>query len=154
MHLHVLTPSFPTRRASDLALQPSVQADARVGRLLARRPEERDAEPHLRHRLAQPEAARRAPPPDGGGRQARPSQAGRRDGPVPPSAGGARQRLLAPARLYHLARAGGVYAPRDRRCGRSEEHTSELQSLMRISYAVFCLKKKKPIEIKTTTSHN
>src|SRR3546814_7192138 len=30
--------------------------------------------------------------------------------------------------------------PRD---GRSEEHTSELQSLMRISYAVFCLKKKK-----------
>src|SRR3546814_5210304 len=32
---------------------------------------------------------------------------------------------------------GGVY-----RIGRSEEHTSELQSLMRISYAVFCLKKK------------
>src|SRR3546814_3962576 len=29
---------------------------------------------------------------------------------------------------------------------RSEEHTSELQSLMRISYAVFCLKKKKQIE--------
>src|SRR3546814_2446037 len=28
-------------------------------------------------------------------------------------------------------------------CKRSEEHTSELQSLMRISYAVFCLKKKK-----------
>src|SRR3546814_2206827 len=36
--------------------------------------------------------------------------------------------------------------PRHRRCldgRRSEEHTSELQSLMRISYAVFCLKKKK-----------
>src|SRR3546814_5457141 len=32
---------------------------------------------------------------------------------------------------------------------RSEEHTSELQSLMRISYAVFCLKKKKPM----TTHH-
>src|SRR3546814_3393557 len=30
----------------------------------------------------------------------------------------------------------------DSRSGRSEEHTSELQSLMRISYAVFCLKKK------------
>src|SRR3546814_4677603 len=29
---------------------------------------------------------------------------------------------------------------------RSEEHTSELQSLMRISYAVFCLKKKKTLE--------
>src|SRR3546814_3897773 len=32
---------------------------------------------------------------------------------------------------------------------RSEEHTSELQSLMRISYAVFCLKKKKKIKITT-----
>src|SRR3546814_10501083 len=31
---------------------------------------------------------------------------------------------------------------------RSEEHTSELQSLMRISYAVFCLKKKKKIQTK------
>src|SRR3546814_5729459 len=34
-------------------------------------------------------------------------------------------------------------APRRRVRRRSEEHTSELQSLMRISYAVFCLKKKK-----------
>src|SRR3546814_5801601 len=34
---------------------------------------------------------------------------------------------------------------------RSEEHTSELQSLMRISYAVFCLKKKKT---KSITHHN
>src|SRR3546814_1011755 len=36
--------------------------------------------------------------------------------------------------------AGGVDIPA---VARSEEHTSELQSLMRISYAVFCLKKKK-----------
>src|SRR3546814_4165181 len=36
--------------------------------------------------------------------------------------------------------------------GRSEEHTSELQSLMRISYAVFCLKKKK--HHNTNTTHN
>src|SRR3546814_8493953 len=36
----------------------------------------------------------------------------------------------------------GGYSLR-RSAGRSEEHTSELQSLMRISYAVFCLKKKK-----------
>src|SRR3546814_9393801 len=35
--------------------------------------------------------------------------------------------------------------------GRSEEHTSELQSLMRISYAVFCLKKKNK---KTNNTHN
>src|SRR3546814_2590347 len=34
---------------------------------------------------------------------------------------------------------------------RSEEHTSELQSLMRISYAVFCLKKKKNKPIQTTS---
>src|SRR3546814_15183810 len=34
---------------------------------------------------------------------------------------------------------------------RSEEHTSELQSLMRISYAVFCLKKKKKYSTKSTT---
>src|SRR3546814_8580300 len=34
--------------------------------------------------------------------------------------------------------------------GRSEEHTSELQSLMRISYAVFCLKKKTQIELIST----
>src|SRR3546814_1851983 len=33
---------------------------------------------------------------------------------------------------------------------RSEEHTSELQSLMRISYAVFCLKKKQTTQDKTT----
>src|SRR3546814_2920444 len=33
---------------------------------------------------------------------------------------------------------------------RSEEHTSELQSLMRISYAVFCLKKKKEEETRST----
>src|SRR3546814_8713013 len=36
--------------------------------------------------------------------------------------------------------------PSGRATGRSEEHTSELQSLMRISYAVFCLKKKKKQE--------
>src|SRR3546814_4070023 len=35
---------------------------------------------------------------------------------------------------------------------RSEEHTSELQSLMRISYAVFCLKKKKNKKSNTTRS--
>src|SRR3546814_7667202 len=58
---------------------------------------------------------------------------------------------FAMARIYHrrsTCRPGkakgrtrgprGVQSP-----GRSEEHTSELQSLMRISYAVFCLKKKK-----------
>src|SRR3546814_3538311 len=54
-------------------------------------------------------------------------------------------------RWNQVASIGRVYAdlhlatkPRVMRgCFRSEEHTSELQSLMRISYAVFCLKKKK-----------
>src|SRR3546814_4516068 len=38
----------------------------------------------------------------------------------------------------------------DRAGDRSEEHTSELQSLMRISYAVFCLKKKNKQEVNIT----
>src|SRR3546814_1472905 len=37
---------------------------------------------------------------------------------------------------------------------RSEEHTSELQSLMRISYAVFCLKKKKRPDNTRTKNHS
>src|SRR3546814_1806118 len=54
-------------------------------------------------------------------------------------------RAVAAARPEHPRRADGEReARRDhRRRPRSEEHTSELQSLMRISYAVFCLKKKK-----------
>src|SRR3546814_1019247 len=43
------------------------------------------------------------------------------------------------SRAFTAARRPGI---------RSEEHTSELQSLMRISYAVFCLKKKKKKETK------
>src|SRR3546814_4913457 len=50
------------------------------------------------------------------------------------------------ARGEELLEAGNLEflrGSRARHQGRSEEHTSELQSLMRISYAVFCLKKKK-----------
>src|SRR3546814_2200794 len=56
------------------------------------------------------------------------------------------QRAVAAAGSGGAARrlAGGL------RLRRSEEHTSELQSLMRISYAVFCLKKKK----NNTTAHS
>src|SRR3546814_3744672 len=43
--------------------------------------------------------------------------------------------------------------PLPRGAGRSEEHTSELQSLMRISYAVFCLKKKKKLKQLSTHAH-
>src|SRR3546814_3402042 len=45
--------------------------------------------------------------------------------------------------LEEKAAAGHTQLPKPREIRRSEEHTSELQSLMRISYAVFCLKKKK-----------
>src|SRR3546814_6264201 len=50
-----------------------------------------------------------------------------------------------------IGRRGGTLAvPAGR--ARSEEHTSELQSLMRISYAVFCLKKKNILKKPPTTS--
>src|SRR3546814_1033639 len=49
-----------------------------------------------------------------------------------------------PARSRHSP------SPPGHRRSRSEEHTSELQSLMRISYAVFCLKKKNPLTSQNT----
>src|SRR3546814_4222191 len=56
------------------------------------------------------------------------------------------------ARRRRDARAGfGIDAGAvPQRARRSEEHTSELQSLMRISYAVFCLKKKKLLAMHTS----
>src|SRR3546814_6851582 len=54
--------------------------------------------------------------------------------------------LGAPPRRHpvcDVAGSNGVRPEPGRWSRRSEEHTSELQSLMRISYAVFCLKKKK-----------
>src|SRR3546814_9185529 len=48
------------------------------------------------------------------------------------------------------AASPGFFGPMVRPLDRSEEHTSELQSLMRISYAVFCLKKKKKNKISIT----
>src|SRR3546814_3292226 len=54
---------------------------------------------------------------------------------------------LALAACLDVAQPGDVVV-----AARSEEHTSELQSLMRISYAVFCLKKKKPMSIRLVSS--
>src|SRR6187399_3611099 len=62
------------------------------------------------------------------------------------------QRTLFPyTTLFRSPSARGAARPgtcRCRPCWRSEEHTSELQSLAVISYAVFCLKKKKKKKIK------
>src|SRR3546814_5477461 len=66
---------------------------------------------------------------------------------------------LAVAKQADLVTDGAVAKLRraqTRRCPtpRSEEHTSELQSLMRISYAVFCLKKKKNSQSEHRTKHH
>src|SRR3546814_3224638 len=60
-------------------------------------------------------------------------------------------RLPGAAHLQRLAPGLAFLADLHIAAARSEEHTSELQSLMRISYAVFCLKKK---TIKTTKIHH
>src|SRR3546814_9008196 len=57
---------------------------------------------------------------------------------------------LPPQRQPLLARVQNQFRRPAPQLHRSEEHTSELQSLMRISYAVFCLKKKKYITNTTT----
>src|SRR3546814_4251794 len=61
--------------------------------------------------------------------------------------------LYAVAGGPHAAGLDGQAAARPEH-GRSEEHTSELQSLMRISYAVFCLKKTKQHKQQTHTLMN
>src|SRR3546814_9838790 len=67
---------------------------------------------------------------------------------------GAEEEDVAERVVAHLA-AGDVPGDgeEDHQPERSEEHTSELQSLMRISYAVFCLKKKKKTKAKQTTEN-
>src|SRR3546814_5070880 len=62
-----------------------------------------------------------------------------------------RERAGEPRQIVEGALEGQCRAVVLERKGRSEEHTSELQSLMRISYAVFCLKKKKPRTTKLYT---
>src|SRR3546814_1163320 len=68
-----------------------------------------------------------------------------RKGRHPPRGGRGRQRGVGSARQARgqaLVAADRRHVAARNRPARSEEHTSELQSLMRISYAVFCLKKK------------
>src|SRR3546814_8111255 len=58
------------------------------------------------------------------------------------------------AQRTHAGAGGATIHRRGAADHRSEEHTSELQSLMRISYAVFCLKKKKTDYSIPTTGYN
>src|SRR3546814_11620887 len=115
--LHVLTHSFPTRRSSDL--EPA-------GIRFLPTP----------HAHAEPGAVLKAGP-----RLFRSAAA------FPPL------RRCPAQQIFRLRKLGAVHSDQSGRdilrtallqqASRSEEHTSELQSLMRISYAVFCLKKKK-----------
>src|SRR3546814_4972596 len=73
------------------------------------------------------------------------------------SAGGQAPAPAAPCgRARRTARSGTAASGHRKsdRSQRSEEHTSELQSLMRISYAVFCLKKKIRQETQQINSHH
>src|SRR3546814_9701851 len=72
--------------------------------------------------------------------------------PLPLQAGRCRWRAAAAGRGPRIRARHRATGRAAQAGGRSEEHTSELQSLMRISYAVFCLKKKKRDKDKHTTS--
>src|SRR3546814_1904129 len=112
--LHVLTHSFPTRRSSDLRA----------------RCRERRSKPSPGESGGNPASCfstEMAVTPTGG-------VSSRHS--LPPTGGWGRF----PGRAWDDRDGGKV--TRRRFIWRSEEHTSELQSLMRISYAVFCLKKK------------
>src|SRR3546814_3869946 len=103
---------------------------------------------HRPRRKPRPHLALVPPPPPPAAPRRRPSLLGRGRafrcrGAYDPCAPARTRRLAA---ILHRGRAlvfetDGYEPPA---LGRSEEHTSELQSLMRLSYAVFCLKKKLP----------
>src|SRR3546814_7018950 len=60
------------------------------------------------------------------------------------------EKIVPPGARYFLCTAESMPIGGGREPARSEEHTSELQSLMRISYAVFCLKTKNNTHTCTT----
>src|SRR3546814_8460916 len=111
---------------------------------------------HLQyHHRSTPGPPRRPAPPPAPGPRPRPADPGRqgrrfREGAAQPG-GRARLQPVDPAAGAARPRSPGLAG--DPVAGRSEEHTSELQSLMRISYAVFCLKKKKINRLNTNSEY-
>src|SRR3546814_206272 len=103
--------------------------------------------PHPRGRVGQgrvqPRGDPRSPPPG-------PAGSGGGDRPADPAAGGGGAAVA--AQRHHRCAREAAQGLRQRGPPRSEEHTSELQSLMRISYAVFCLKKKNISKNKNNTT--
>src|SRR3546814_10855891 len=82
---------------------------------------------------------------EGGCRRRKTATVARRRGEPGPPADGRRVEAVVRSPSLRLRR-------RPLRQTRSEEHTSELQSLMRISYAVFCLKKNKKLNRQSSTN--
>src|SRR3546814_3899716 len=120
--LHVLTHSFPTRRSSDLAAQENGTTTPVVPRM--------ERPPRMPSRGFQVCRASSSP---------LSTDTSIVTSPASPCAAAS---SATTARI--ICRGTGLIAGSPTASGRrSEEHTSELQSLMRISYAVFCLKKKK-----------
>src|SRR3546814_5894869 len=136
-YLHVLTHYFPTRRSSDLRHHHEVPQRA-LRRV-----------PAIAHHWRPGLVPRRHPfwPQPGAAIAQRQVVRGK--------GGGLRglvvNRVEVRLQAVHQRNIEPVLPDRHRALGRSEEHTSELQSLMRISYAVFCLKKKKTTRTKSTT---
>jgi threonyl-tRNA synthetase len=91
-------PHLPSTRTC----RQGVQADQARRRLLARRPEQRPAAAHLRHRLGQRGRPRSLPEAPRGGREARPPQARRGHGPLPHPGRGQGHGVLAPQGLDAL----------------------------------------------------
>src|SRR3546814_2952118 len=73
---------------------------------------------------------------------------------APRRPGARRHRRPRPVREPDGVAGGMTAAPKATQAIRSEEHTSELQSLMRLSYAVFCLKKKKKTLLQSPRASN
>src|SRR3546814_6115156 len=141
-----MTPFSPTRRFSDLrkpcALHVS-RAEEGQAASLRRDPEDGGRILPVPWRLCGPAGgaeARQSGVPHPRRQSARQCAAGELCAAAEPGGGGGHQRQGSALGLRFA-----LCARRDcgNPAGTSEEHTSELQSLMRISYAVFCLKKKK-----------